>query len=113
MPTSTREKHKLQCKQTVDKYICQVKQFYVFLDKDLLYVCMRSIKYNILVFNWCKNCRPRLARFRVIYFTKCVKKLFYLPDLSCYEPKSTFFHPFPILMHVLIIANPPNNQEVL
>ena len=110
MPTSVREKDKLQCKQTIYRYTCQVKQLYLFLHKDLLYACMRSIKYNILVFNWCKNCRPRLARFSVIDVTKFVTKLFYLPDLSGYIPKSTFFHLFPILTHVFIIAAPLNNQ---
>ena len=74
---------------------------------------MRSIKYNILVLNWCKNRRPRLARFSVIDVTKFVTKLFYLPVLSCYILKSTFFQLFPILTHVLIIASQRNNQEVV
>ena len=76
MPTSARDRDKLQCKQTTDKYACKVKQFYLFLHKDLLYACVRSIKYNILVFNWCKNRRPRLTRFSVIDVTKLVTKLF-------------------------------------
>ena len=76
MHTFARERDKLQCKQTMDKYTCQVKAVYLFLHKKLLYACMRSIKYNILVFNWCKNCRPRRARFRVINVTKFVTKLF-------------------------------------
>ena len=83
------------------------------LRNNLLYACVRSIKYNILVFNWCKNRRPRLARFSVIDVTKFLTKLFYLHVLSCYILKSTFSQLFLIPTHVLIIASQSNNQEVL
>ena len=66
----------------------------------------------VFVFNWCKNRHSRLARFSVIDVTKFVTKVFYLPVLSCYILKSTFFQLFPILTHVLIIASQLNNQEM-
>ena len=113
MHTSARERDKLQCKQTMDKYTCQVKPVLLISNKDLLYAYVRSIKNNILVFNWCKNRCPRLARFSVIDVTKLKTKLFYLHVLPRYILKSTFFQLFPILTHVLIIACQPNNQEVL
>ena len=74
---------------------------------------MRSLKYNVPSFNWCKNYCPRLARFSVIDAKKFVMKLFYLPVPSCCILKSTFFKLFPILIHVLSIAAELSNQEVL
>ena len=65
---------------------------------------MRSIKYNIYAFNWCKNCRHRLARFSVIDKKNCDEAI-YLHVLSCCILKLTcFFKLFPILTHVLISA---------
>ena len=72
-------------------------------------MCVHSIKYNILVFNWCKNRRPRRVRFSVIDVTKFVTRLFYLPLLSCYILKSTILQLFLIPTHVLIIASRLNN----
>ena len=74
---------------------------------------MRSLKFNVISFNWCKNYCPRLARFSVIDVTKFVTKLFYLPVPSCCILKSTFFQLFPIFTHVLVIAAERSNQEVL
>ena len=97
----------------MEKYTCQVKSVLLISYKDLLYACVRSIEYNILVFNWCINRCPRHARFCVIDLTKFVTTLFYLFVLSCYILKSTFFQLFPILTNALIIAGQLNNQEVI
>ena len=86
---------KLQCKQTMDKFACQVKAVYLFLHKELMYACMRCIKYNILVFNWCKHCRHRLARFSVIDVTKFVTKLF----LTCSVMLHTEIDFFPAISY--------------